>query len=335
MNNRKVFVTGADGFIGSHLCEALVYKGYKVKALVAYNSFGNIGWLENVDRKIKSSLEVIAGDIRDRDFIHKNTKNINTIFHLASLIAIPYSYNAPQSYIDTNIMGMLNILQAGLRNSCERIISTSTSEVYGTAKKIPITEEHPIQPQSPYAASKISADYLLESFVLSFGLPAVILRPFNTYGPRQSERAIISSIIRQIIDKNCKTIKVGSLTPKRDFNYISDTVNAFLSLATLSAKKIKFGTAYNAGSGKSYTIKYTLNKIIKITNCKKNVIVENKRIRPKKSEVLNLLASSKKLNGASGWLPKMSLEDGLKKTVEWWLEYRSQQRFRGSSDYIL
>ncbi|MBV69298.1 MAG: NAD-dependent dehydratase [Pelagibacterales bacterium] len=335
MENKKVFVTGADGFIGSHLCENLVSKGYHVKALAAYNSFGNRGWLDNIDKKTSSSLEIVAGDIRDRDFIFKSTEEVDIIFHLASLIAIPYSYHAPQSYIETNVMGALNIYQAALNNNCERIISTSTSEVYGSARRIPITENHPIQAQSPYAATKISADHLLESFVLSFGLPAVILRPFNTYGPRQSERAIISSIIRQLLDKNSNFIKVGNLEPKRDFNYVDDTVSAFILLANLSEKKIKYGTVYNAGSGKSYSMKYVLQKLINITNSKKNIIVEDKRVRPKKSEVLNLVASSKKLNLATGWSPKVKLEEGLKKTIKWWTEYKRKNRLRDSSEYVL
>jgi UDP-glucose 4-epimerase len=334
MKNKKIFVTGADGFIGSHLAETLVSKGCKVKALVAYNSFGNIGWLDNINKKVKSSLEVISGDIRDKEFINTSVKGSDIIFHLASLIGIPYSYEAPQSYIDTNISGAFNIFQAGLKNNCERIISTSTSEVYGSAQKIPITENHPIQAQSPYAASKISSDHLLESFVLSYGLPALILRPFNTYGPRQSERAIISSIIRQVMDNKSKYIKIGSLTPRRDFNYVSDTVDAFLSLASLKSKKIKYGEVYNAGSGISYSIKEVLKKILKITGCGKKIKVENKRIRPINSEVLNLVASSKKLNSASGWKPKVKFEDGLKKTIEWWIEYSLKNKFRTKSDYI-
>ena len=238
--NKKVLVTGADGFIGSHLCEALVRKGYKVKALVAYNSFNNIGWLEDIDTSLQYDIEIIAGDIRDCDFVQTLTRNIDIIFHLAALISIPFSYVSPRSYIDTNVTGTLNILQGGRNNNCEKIISTSTSEVYGSARTIPISESHILQAQSPYSASKIAADHLLESFVNTYSIPGIILRPFNTYGPRQSERAVIPSIIRQIIDNSCTEIKIGDLSPKRDFNYIDDTVEAFICLAETNGNLINF-----------------------------------------------------------------------------------------------
>ena len=229
--------------------------------------------------------------MRDQELIKKITSNVELIFHLAALISIPYSYNAPRSYVNTNILGTLNILEAARLGPCKRIIATSTSEVYGTAQKIPIDEEHKLQAQSPYAASKISADFLLESFVKSFNLPAVILRPFNTYGPRQSERAVISSIIRQVLDNNVKAIKVGNLEAKRDFNYVKDTVDAFISLAEASHKKIVFGNAYNTGTGQAISINQTLKKIIKITGTNKKVVQEKKRFRPTKSDFVGSIGT--------------------------------------------
>jgi UDP-glucose 4-epimerase len=330
---KNILVTGADGFIGSHLCEALIRNGYKVKALVAYNSFNSIGWLEDIDINLEKDLEIVAGDIRDSDFILSLTKNIDIIFHLAALISIPFSYISPRSYIDTNVTGTLNILQAGKYNNCEKIISTSTSEVYGTARTVPITEEHVLQAQSPYSASKIAADHLVESFVKSYSIPALILRPFNTYGPRQSERAVIPSIIRQIIDDSCKEIKVGDLSPKRDFNYIDDTVDAFISLINIEDNLINYGSAYNAGSGIAISIEETLKILIQISNCQKKIVKESSRIRPKNSEVKNLIASSKKLNRLNNWKPKILLNEGLGKTVEWWNERKIKNKIRKLSDY--
>ena len=246
MKNLNVLVTGADGFIGSHLCEELVKQGFHVKVLVAYNSFNSIGWLNDLSKRKLKSIEIIFGDIRDADLINKISRKINIIFHLAALIAIPYSYRAPRSYIETNVLGTLNILQACMNNSIYKLISTSTSEVYGTAKYTPIDEKHILQAQSPYAASKIAADHLIESYYKTYKVPAVILRPFNTYGPRQSERAVIPTVIRQIIDPNCKKIKIGDTSPIRDFNFVKDTANAFIKLA--SANNVEYGNAYNAGS---------------------------------------------------------------------------------------
>ena len=331
----RILVTGAEGFIGSHLCEALVKTGSKVKAMILYNSFNKEGWLEDIPKTIRNDIEVVAGDIRDKEFVEKIIKDVDIIFHLAALISIPYSYDAGMSFLNTNTLGTLNILEALKLSNCKKLIATSTSEVYGTAIKTPIDEEHKIQAQSPYAASKISADLFLQSYVKSFNLPAVILRPFNTYGPRQSERAVISSIIRQILDDNISSIKVGSLETKRDFNYVQDTVNAFISLAETNNNKVEFGGVYNAGSGNSISINNLLNKIIHLTGTKKRIIKDKKRIRPKNSEVLNLIASSEKLKKLNGWQPSFSLEEGLQYTINWWKKRKKILKLRSSSKYAI
>tara|TARA_X000000950_G_C13915618_1_gene660856 strand:+ start:10 stop:1023 length:1014 start_codon:yes stop_codon:yes gene_type:complete len=335
IKNNKVFVTGADGFIGSHLCEALVNKGAKVKAFVLYNSFNKLGWLEDLPKEILKNIEVISGDIRDQDLLFKVVRGTDTIFHLASLISIPYSYVASRSYLITNTLGTLNILEAAKLYGCQKIITTSTSEIYGTAIKPPIDEEHKIQAQSPYSASKISADLFVESYVKSFNLPAVIMRPFNTFGPRQSERAVIPSIIRQVLDDKINLVKVGNLDTKRDFNYVDDTVSAFMSLAEAKSKDVSFGTPYNAGTGKSVSIYQVLKKIIKITGSNKKIKKEQKRVRPKNSEVFNLIACSKKLNRLTDWSPEYSLEQGLEKTIDWWKKRKEADKIRISNDYAI
>ncbi len=335
MRKKNILVTGAEGFIGSHLCERLLKTGAKVKALILYNSFNKEGWLEDIQKNTRSKMEVIAGDIRDQEFIINITKDIDIIFHLASLISIPYSYSAPRSYLNTNTLGTINILEAARRSKCERVIATSTSEVYGTAIKTPIDENHPIQAQSPYAASKIAADLFLESYVRSFNVPAVILRPFNTYGPRQSERAVIPSIIRQVLDDRIKNIKIGSLDTKRDFNYVIDTVEAFISLAKANRKKIEFGGVYNAGNGKAISIENVLKKIVELTGTNKKIIIDKKRIRPKNSEVHNLIASSIKLNKLTNWNPTFTLEEGLQNTIDWWKKRKHKDKIRSSKNYAI
>lgn len=282
-----------------------------------------------------SSIEIVFGDVRDQNLIIDISKNIDIIFHLAALIAIPYSYKAPKSYIDTNVLGTLNVLQAININSVDKLISTSTSEVYGSALYAPIDEMHKLQAQSPYSASKIAADHLIESFVKSYNTPAVIMRPFNTYGPRQSERAVIPTIIRQIIDPNCKTIKIGDLSPKRDFNYVLDTVNAFIQLAELSHKNIEYGSAYNAGTGKAISIDQTFKLINTITNNSKLIIKEKSRMRPPKSEVNHLIACSKKLYDATKWEPHTTLEEGLKETINWWQQRFKENKVNNSSNYSI
>jgi NAD dependent epimerase/dehydratase len=308
---KNVLVTGADGFIGSHLTELLVKKGYKVKALSLYNSFNSWGWLENIS--CKNDIEIISGDIRDPHFCESLTRNTDIIFHLAALIAIPYSYIAPDSFVDTNIKGTLNICQAALENNCQRIIHTSTSEVYGTAKYIPIDEKHPLQPQSPYSASKIGADAIALSFYNSFKLPVVVLRPFNTYGPRQSARAVIPSIISQIAS-GIKEIKLGDVTPTRDFNYVEDICRGFAEIAECDNA---VGEVVNIGSGLEISVGDTFNIIRELMNSDVRFITEEERLRPGKSEVFRLLCGNKKIHSLTGYVPEYSLRDGLKKTIEW------------------
>lgn len=319
---QKVLVTGANGFIGSHLCELLVRSGYKVKALNEYNSFNHWGWLEDVD--CLHDIEVVSGDIRDPHFCKKITKDIDTIFHLAALIAIPYSYIAPTSYVDTNINGTLNIIQAALENNVTRVIHTSTSEVYGTAQYVPIDEIHPLQPQSPYSASKIGADAMAMSFYNAFGLPLTIARPFNTYGPRQSARAVIPTIITQIAN-GAKEIKLGDVTPTRDFNYVEDTCRGFVSLA-ICDKCI--GETINIGSNCEISIQDTLKKIKDIMQSDVTFITEEHRIRPENSEVRRLWCDNTKIKQLTGFEPMYDIDAGLTKTVEWFMRKENLRKYK-------
>ncbi len=310
LKGRKVLVTGADGFIGSHLTEKLINLGCEVKALSYYNSFNYWGWLEDI-RNI-DSIEVLSGDIRDTEYIRKITKGVDIIFHLAALIAIPYSYHAPQSYVDTNIKGTLNVCLAAKENNC-RLIHTSTSEVYGTAQYVPIDEQHPLQAQSPYSATKIGADALAMSFYHAYNLPVTIARPFNTYGPRQSARAVIPTIIAQALTTTNNQIKLGSLTPVRDMNYVADTVNGFIS----SAESLdSIGQVFNFGSGKGIDIGELARSIIRIINPKISILTDEKRIRPQKSEVMKLICNNRKARSVLNWQPEFSLNSGLQKTIE-------------------
>jgi NAD dependent epimerase/dehydratase len=320
--NKKILITGADGFIGSHLTEMLVQKGAKVKALSYYNSFNYWGWLEVLD--CLDDIEVISGDVRDPHFCKEITKDIDVIFHLAALIAIPYSYVAPDSYVDTNIKGTLNICQAAKENGCERVIHTSTSEVYGTAQYVPIDEKHPLQPQSPYSATKIGADAMAMSFHSAFGLPVITARPFNTYGPRQSARAVIPTIIGQIA-AGTKQIKLGDLTPTRDFNYVLDTCRGFIALAE-SDKTI--GEVINIGSGVEISVGDTLNLIKKIMNSDVEFITEEQRLRPEKSEVFRLCCDNTKIHELTGFLPEYSLKKGLKETIDWFTDPDNFSRYK-------
>ena len=307
----KVLVTGADGFIGSHLTEMLVEKGYQVKALSHYNSFNNWGWLEDINCKDK--VEVLTGDIRDPHFCKIITKDIDIIFHLAALIAIPYSYIAPDSYVDTNIKGTLNICQAAKENGGIRVIHTSTSEVYGTAQYVPIDEKHPLQAQSPYSATKIAADAMAMSFYNAFELPVTIARPFNTYGPRQSARAVIPAIITQIANGE-KEIKLGDLTPTRDFNYVEDTCRGVIALAE---EDKAIGEAVNIGSNFEISIADTLNIIKELMESDVKFIPDNQRIRPEKSEVFRLWCDNSKIEELTGFKPQFDIKHGLQKTIEW------------------
>ena len=307
----RVLVTGADGFIGSHLTEMLVAKGYQVKALSQYNSFNNWGWLEDV--KYNEEIEVLTGDIRDPHYCKHITKDVDVIFHLAALIAIPYSYIAPDSYVDTNIKGTLNICQAAKENGNIRVIHTSTSEVYGTAQYVPIDEKHPLQPQSPYSATKIAADAMAMSFYNAFELPVTIARPFNTYGPRQSARAVIPTIITQIANR-VKEIKLGDLTPTRDFNYVEDTCRGFIALAEENKTT---GETINIGSNFEISIGDTLNMIKEIMQSDVEFITDEQRIRPEKSEVFRLWCDNAKIEKLTGFKPQVDIRQGLQKTIEW------------------
>ncbi|MDE7152084.1 MAG: GDP-mannose 4,6-dehydratase [Candidatus Amulumruptor sp.] len=310
---KKVLVTGADGFIGSHLTRALLDEGCEVRALCLYNSFGTLGWLEGLSHP---NLETVLGDVRDPDFCREICRGIDTVFHLAALIAIPYSYIAPDSYVDTNIRGTLNMLQGAKAAGVSRIIVTSTSEVYGTALTVPITESHPRQPQSPYSATKIGADALALSFHAAFDLPVVIARPFNTYGPRQSARAIIPTIITQIASGR-REIKVGDLTPTRDFNYVADTAAGFIAIA--GAEGVE-GREINIATGTEVTMQQTLETIADIMNADITWVVDPERLRPSASEVRRLCGDSTLIRQLTGWAPQHTLREGLAKTIEWFTD---------------
>jgi NAD dependent epimerase/dehydratase len=306
-----ILVTGADGFIGSHLTEMLVKQGHQVKALSQYNSFNHWGWLEEVD--CLDRIEVLSGDVRDPHYCKHITKGIEVIYHLAALIAIPYSYVAPDSYVDTNIKGTLNICQAALDNRVQRVIHTSTSEVYGTAQYVPIDEHHPLQAQSPYSASKIAADAMAMSFYNAFGLPLTIARPFNTYGPRQSARAVIPTIITQIADGK-KHIQLGDVSPTRDFNYVEDTCRGFIALAE-SPKTL--GETVNIGSNSEISIGETLNIIKNIMQSDVEFVVDDRRLRPEKSEVNRLCCDNTKIKALTGFESMINITEGLQRTVDW------------------
>ena len=316
---RKILITGAEGFIGSHLAEELARKkDFQVFALVQYNSFGNIGWLENIDLKIKKKINIVLGDIRDKKFVSNLTKNKDIICHLAALISIPYSYHSPYAYVDTNINGTLNLLESSLENNIKKFVHTSTSEVYGSAQFTPIDEKHPINAQSPYAATKVAADQLVNSYRDTFGLNTITLRPFNTFGPRQSERAIIPSIINQTMI-NDKNIKLGNIDTKRDFTFINDTINAF-EKAIKTNKKIE--NVLNIGTNYSITIKSLAKMIFKILGKNLKILKENRRVRPIKGEVDHLKASNSLAKKKLLWKPNFHGEKGLKKaliiTINWY-----------------
>lgn len=320
MEYRRILVTGADGFIGSHLTEELVRTGHNVRALVQYNSFNSRGWLDYSDPSIKEKIEIFAGDIRDPNGMMRAVEGCDLVFHLAALISIPYSYHSPDSYVDTNIKGTLNILQASRTMGVSKIVHTSTSEVYGTAKFVPISEEHPLQGQSPYSASKIGADQIAFSFFSSFGTPVAIIRPFNTYGPRQSARAIIPTVITQIAS-GAKKIKLGSLFPTRDFSYVKDTVDGFIAVAN---SRSTIGKAINIGSNFEISMGDLVKLIIEIMNADVEIQSEAQRIRPEFSEVERLWADNSRAKKLTGWEPRYGglegLRKGLAETAEWFLD---------------
>ncbi len=324
LSGKKILITGADGFIGSHLVETLLENDCHVKAFVFYNSFNSWGWLDTLSKGTLKSIEVVTGDIRDSNGIRNEVKGVDIIFHLAALIAIPFSYHSPDSYIDTNIKGTLNVLQASRDYNSERVIITSTSEVYGTAQYVPIDEKHPLQGQSPYSASKIGADKIAESFCRSFEMPVVIARPFNTYGPRQSARAVIPTIVTQLLN-NKKNIQLGSLSPTRDLNYVSDICNGFIALAGCDEA---VGREVNIGSGQEITINDLANLIIDIMEVDARVISDDHRVRPENSEVERLVCDSSLLRQLTGWKPEMTIKEGLVKTIEWFKDENSLQKYK-------
>ncbi len=325
---KKVLVTGSDGFIGSHLVEGLVAEGCNVRAMVLYNSFNSWGWVDSFSDKTKRRIEVVAGDVRDYGSVKAAVDGCDTVLHLAALIAIPYSYSAPESYVDTNINGTLNILRSSQECGVKKIIHTSTSEVYGTAQYVPIDEKHPLNAQSPYAATKIGADQLAMSFHCSFGLPVCIVRPFNTFGPRQSARAVIPTVITQIAAEKTE-IRLGSLSPKRDFNYIEDTVGGFIAAAK-SSKSV--GEVINIGSGHNFTVGETVEMIAEIMGKKIKIFGEKQRIRPERSEVEVLLCDNSKAKKLLGWSPKYGGRKGfikaLEKTVAWFIEPENLRNYK-------
>ena len=318
----KILVTGADGFIGSHLTEMLVVKGYQVKVLSQYNSFNNWGWLEDIN--CKDMVEILTGDIRDPYYCKYITQDVDLIFHLAALIAIPYSYIAPASYVDTNIKGTLNICQAAIENGNIRVIHTSTSEVYGTAQYVPIDEKHPLQAQSPYSATKIAADAMAISFFNSFKLPVTIVRPFNTYGPRQSARAVIPTVITQIAN-GAKEIKLGDLRPTRDFSYVEDTCRGFIAIAE---EDKTIGQTINIGSNFEISVGETLNLIKELMASDVKFVRDEERIRPSKSEIFRLWCDNTKIENLTGFKPQVDIKEGLQKTISWIMQPNNLRQYK-------
>ena len=310
-----VAVTGAEGFVGSHLTEALVRRGERVRAMVLYNSFDSWGWLETLAPEILSEIEVRLGDIRDIATVRDLADGADAIYHLAALIAIPYSYRSPRSYVETNVLGTLNVLEAARTLHTPRVVHTSTSEVYGTARSVPIDEDHPLQGQSPYAASKIGADKLAESYHLSFGLPVVTLRPFNTFGPRQSARAVIPTIMSQLA-AGADEIHIGDVRPKRDFTFVEDTAQAFVAVGTAPLESLA-GRTFNAGTGIETSIGDLLQLACEVAGRQVDVVIDTERLRPERSEVMRLIADPSRLTSATGWRPRWALKDGLAATWEW------------------
>lgn len=321
---KKVLVTGADGFIGSHLVQGLLDHGCDVRAFVFYNSFNSWGWLDTLPEDQLERLDVFAGDIRDPNGVAKAVQGCDVIFHLAALIAIPFSYHSPDSYVDTNIKGTLNILQSAKQYNVPRVLVTSTSEVYGTARYTPIDENHPFQGQSPYSATKIAADRLAESFFRSFQTPVVIVRPFNTYGPRQSARAVIPTIITQLLTGHTE-IKLGDLTPIRDFTFVKDTVSGFIALAETDAA---VGEEINIATNEQYTVGEVAKLLIEKINPEAKIITDDERLRPSKSEVFHLLGDNKKIAGLSGWKPTYDLKTGIEQTISWFKEPENLSRYK-------
>lgn len=322
--NKLVLVTGADGFIGSHLTEFLVNAGYSVRAFVYYNSFNSYGWLDTIPDEVKSKIQFFSGDIRDPNGVRESMKGVDIVFHLAALIAIPFSYHSPDSYIDTNVKGTMNILQSARDHNIKRVLVTSTSEVYGTAQFVPITEMHPKQPQSPYSASKIGADAIADSFYRSFDLPVTIVRPFNTFGPRQSARAVIPTIITQLLN-GIEEIKLGDIAPTRDLLYVKDTVNGFLKIAKCDSL---IGHEVNIATQSEISVGELAQILIDSINPNARIISDSIRIRPEKSEVFRLFGSNEKLKSLTDWQQKFSLLEGLKETISWFSKKENLNQYK-------
>lgn len=314
ISGKNVFVTGADGFIGSHLVELLVSRGADVRAMVYYNSWNERGWLRDVSADTLKNIELFNGDVRDAERVREGVRGCDYVFHLSSLIAIPYSYEAPRSYVDTNVVGALNVLQACRESdTLNRLVHVSTSEVYGSAQQVPISESHPLVGQSPYSASKIGADKMAESFHLSFGLPVVTARPFNTFGPRQTARAVIPTIASQLVS-GCPALRLGALTPTRDFNYVTDTACGMIALALCSQAE---GRVVNIGSGEEWSIEQTAKMLMEVAGLEVQILCEEQRMRPENSEVNRLLADNSLIHSLTDWRSEVSFRQGLEKTVEW------------------
>lgn len=324
LKGKKVLVTGSDGFIGSHLVEKLIDEGCEVRAFVYYNSFNSWGWLDTFSKDLISKIEIFAGDVRDPNGVRTAMMDVDVVFHLAALIGIPFSYHSPDSYIDTNVKGTLNIIQAAKDLGTERVLVTSTSEVYGTAIYTPIDEKHPKQPQSPYSASKIGADSIADSFYRSFDLPLTIVRPFNTYGPRQSARAVIPTIITQLLSGSTE-IKLGDITPTRDMVFVKDTAQGFVNIAK---SENTIGSEVNIATGKEYSIRDMANSIIEEINPSAKIISDQQRIRPGKSEVMQLCGSVELLKQLTDWCPSIDLKEGLKETIEWLRNPENLKRYK-------
>jgi dTDP-glucose 4,6-dehydratase len=320
----KILVTGADGFIGSHLVERLVELGYNVKAFVFYNSFNSLGWIDTFDKNIKDSIEIFAGDIRDPHGVFESMKDVSSVFHLAALIGIPFSYHSPDSYVDTNIKGTLNVLQAAKKLTTKRVLITSTSEVYGTARFVPITEEHPLQGQSPYSATKIGADKIAESFFRSFNMPVTIVRPFNTFGPRQSARAVIPTIISQLVN-DVESLHLGDISPTRDLVYVKDTVDGFIEIFK-SDKTI--GEEINIASQTEISVGDLADLIMKLMNKNCRIETDKERLRPERSEVRRLFGSKAKITNLTNWKQNFNIENGLQKTIEWFKEIDNLKNYK-------
>ena len=328
LSDKRILVTGSDGFIGSHLTEELIRRGHDVRAFVYYNSFNSWGWLDTLEPDIKDSMEVVAGDVRDPFGVKSAVDGCDVVMHLAALIAIPFSYKSPDAYVDTNVKGTLNILQAARELGVEKVVHTSTSETYGTARYVPIDEEHPLQGQSPYSASKIGADQMAGAFYASFGVPVAIIRPFNTYGPRQSARAVIPTIITQIAN-GAKDIRLGALHPTRDFNYVTDIARGFIAIAESDAA---VGEVINVGSNFEITIGDTAALIAEVMGAQINIVCEQERLRPDKSEVERLYSSNEKARRLANWSPEYGgregLRRGLEETAEWFTKSENLSRYK-------